>query len=156
MKTTLALLKLFSVWTLLTLPYVVEADITSNATCLSSFKWASNACGQNPCLVAAHLQSTCVSGSYSLAALGPNSHYIGPARDQANPCQCSSVVYSLMSACAACQGQNYDSWNEWNVNCQTVYLAVYPKEIPINTSVPQWAYVSLEVPVSLTSLFQIY
>lgn len=119
----------------------VHGQITSNASCLTTFSWTVNSYGQDPCLVAAYLQSPCNSGSFEMNALKPNTHYSGPASD--NPCQCNSVLYSLVSACSACQGEPYDSWTDWNANCVVVYVQEIPVEMPKNTSVPIWAYTSI-------------
>lgn len=44
--------------------------------------------------------------AYNIAALPNNTVYLGPTIDEVNPCQCNTVVYSLMSACALCQNRN--------------------------------------------------
>jgi len=69
--------------------------------------------------------------------------YSGPTAANANPCRCSSVYYSMLSACAYCQGQKYlrwisfrtfsfivkyvplPSWSEYRPNCSTVYVGVW-------------------------------
>lgn len=48
--------------------------------------------------------------AYNVDALPDQTHYLGPTLALANPCQCNTVVYSLMSACGACQGRTYDSY----------------------------------------------
>ncbi|KAG7447978.1 uncharacterized protein BT62DRAFT_745982 [Guyanagaster necrorhizus] len=46
--------------------------------------------------------------AFTLNPLPANTHYSGPTSPQeANECECSSVVYSLVSACAVCQERNY-------------------------------------------------
>lgn len=80
---------------------------------------------QSPCDVAAELAAVCVGGrAFSLAIplvlfeLTPNIEfdlepldvgyvYLGPTVSNANDCRCSTVYYSLLSACAYCQGRNY-------------------------------------------------
>ncbi|KAI0249314.1 hypothetical protein BJV78DRAFT_1228690 [Lactifluus subvellereus] len=53
--------------------------------CSQTWQWTSNSFGQNPCIVAAYLMATC------------NGGYDGDL------CKCNTVVYSLLSACDACQ-----------------------------------------------------
>jgi hypothetical protein len=81
-----------------------------------------NSMGQDPCRVAAVLESPCIFYSQSafscttfsssprtapsLPALPLGGSY-PPSNDSS--CKCSSVVYSLLSACAACQGGSWIS-----------------------------------------------
>lgn len=121
----------------------VQAQTTS-AVCLSSFSYLSNKEGQNPCLVAAYLQMPCSSEGtkVNVPALQDQSYYTGPSPTQANYCTCSSVVYSLSSACAACQGEEWLSWTFWRQNCVQNLITVgqYPLDIPAGTAVPAWAF----------------
>ncbi|KAF8521917.1 hypothetical protein BU17DRAFT_64645 [Hysterangium stoloniferum] len=55
----------------------------------------------SPCLVAAGLMIPCNNGFADLPPIGPGLIYVNPTP---NNCLCSTVVYSLMAACAACQG----------------------------------------------------
>ncbi|KAK0483724.1 hypothetical protein IW261DRAFT_976498 [Armillaria novae-zelandiae] len=92
--------------------------------------------------VAAYLISQCTDEPFTLNPLPAGTHYVGPTSPQdANECECSSVVYSLVSACAACQERNYEGWDVWRTNCSNIYYSVFPKNIPILTTVPVWAYV---------------
>lgn len=94
---------------------------------------------QNPCLVAAYVQGTCSGGQFTVDPLDPNTHYVGPYVDEANACECSTVTYSLISACSICQNRTYIAWSSWSFNCSTVYPG-YPENVPSGTAVPQWAY----------------
>lgn len=116
---------------------------SSNATCLGQFNWMNNSRQQNPCLVAAYLQGACNGGDFTVDALQPSTHYTGPTQAQANSCQCSSVTYSLISACAICQNRTYIDWSSWDTNCSTVYPKVFPDNIPTGTTVPAWAYLDV-------------
>ncbi|KAF8523938.1 hypothetical protein BU17DRAFT_63579 [Hysterangium stoloniferum] len=49
--------------------------------------------------------------------------YDGPAANAANPCTCSSVTYSMVSACAVCQDG----------------------DVTLGISVPSWAYMDVDV-----------
>jgi hypothetical protein len=119
---------------------------------------AFNSLGQSPCDVTAYMMSTCnreselfslfaspalwshLIAEYKLGPLSPGYVYSGPGRpdhsDTANLCLCSTVGYSLFSACGACQGRDWMkcgytvsssqlltadvtviSWSEWIANC---------------------------------------
>lgn len=83
---------------------------------------------------------------FLVPALGNNSElgfYQGPTVAQANPCGCSSVFYSLLSACADCQSGKFllyaqvslgrmfhllkyrASWSAFTANCNTVYVPMW-------------------------------
>ncbi|KIJ16760.1 hypothetical protein PAXINDRAFT_168244 [Paxillus involutus ATCC 200175] len=113
---------------------------TSDAVCLSSFNWMDNSKGQNPCLITAYLQGACNGGQFQVDALPSGSFYVGPTAAEQNPCQCSTVTYATISACALCQNQTYTSWSSWDFNCTTVYPLVFPVDIPSGTAIPAWAY----------------
>ncbi|KIM86820.1 hypothetical protein PILCRDRAFT_317299 [Piloderma croceum F 1598] len=102
-----------------------------------------NNLNQSPCLVAAYAQGTCNGGQFTVNPLAPDTHYTGPDVAMANPCQCSTVVYSLMSACAVCQNRNIETWSTWDVNCSQVYLMQFPNQVPSATSIPAWAYLDV-------------
>ncbi|KIK92404.1 hypothetical protein PAXRUDRAFT_147406, partial [Paxillus rubicundulus Ve08.2h10] len=90
---------------------------TSNVVCLSSFNWMDNSKGQNPCLITAYLQGACNSGQFEVDSLPSGSFYVGPTADEQNACQCSTLTYTTISACALCQNQTYLSWSSWDFNC---------------------------------------
>ncbi|KAK0503360.1 hypothetical protein EDD18DRAFT_629951 [Armillaria luteobubalina] len=115
------------------------------ATCtLSDFHWTFNSASQSPCDVASSLLGVCNGGSYSLQSLPDMTHYLGPSVDAANPCQCSTVSYSLISACGACQNRTYAQWSQWRVNCASVDIGGFPEPIPNGTHVPGWAYLDVK------------
>ncbi|KAH7929703.1 hypothetical protein BV22DRAFT_1029106 [Leucogyrophana mollusca] len=114
----------------------------SNVTCMASYSWANNQLHQDPCTVASWLEGVCYSNGWVIPALGTGNVYLGPTATQSQPCECNTVVYSLMSACGACQGASFVSWSEWIVNCTTSGSG-YPEEIPSGTEVPGWAYLDL-------------
>jgi hypothetical protein len=96
-----------------------------NIKALTLFYQTYNTQMKSPCEVASILLSECNNGRqyhplvmffgssihHSLAfpvdTLPQSSHYVGPSIQNANPCQCNTVTYSLMSACGACQGRTY-------------------------------------------------
>ncbi|KIO32737.1 hypothetical protein M407DRAFT_241235, partial [Tulasnella calospora MUT 4182] len=116
----------------------------TNVVCASNYNYLNNQEGQNPCLVAAYLQVPCSSEgkNYAVPALDVNQTYVGPSDLDANYCACSSVVYSLISACSQCQGHTWVSWSYWRGGCGQDMLTVgeYPLDIPVGTGVPAWAY----------------
>ncbi|KAG1756665.1 uncharacterized protein EDB91DRAFT_1261638 [Suillus paluster] len=101
---------------------------TSNATCVSGFDWMNNTLQQNPCTVAAYLESVCWGGDFSIYPLPAGTHYAAPEVTEANACECSTVVYSLISACGDCQNRTF---------------LRYPYNIPSGTLVPNWAYLNV-------------
>jgi len=113
------------------------AGQASGVVCGSNYTWAENSFRQNPCIVASYLQGVCSSGGFTVQPLPPNTHYAPP---EANECECNTVVYSLISACADCQGSFYSTWDDWSMNCTGVYIQTFPEAIPAGTAVPAWAY----------------
>ncbi|KAI6005670.1 hypothetical protein EDD15DRAFT_661020 [Pisolithus albus] len=111
----------------------------TTASCLSQFSWMDNSKNQNPCLIAAYVQGACSGGQFTVDPLAVNTHYVGPYVDEANACECNTVTYSLVSACAICQNRTYIAWSSWATNCSTVYTG-YPENVPSGTAIPQWAY----------------
>ncbi|KAG8878901.1 hypothetical protein FRB98_005914 [Tulasnella sp. 332] len=91
-----------------------------------------NALGQNPCLVAAN-------GDWSVWALDSGRPYQSPTY-YANLCQCNTVTYNILQACAACQGGGIGTWSSWIKNCYTIYYG-YPESTPNGTIIPGWANV---------------
>jgi len=99
--------------------------------------------GQSPCLVSAYLEGSCLTGHWTVPALPAQQAYNPPSAGQANICTCSTVTYSTMSACGACQTGIFISWGSWASNCAANLKTVggYPPTIPANTSVPAWAFI---------------
>ncbi|KAF9013969.1 hypothetical protein BDQ17DRAFT_1341829 [Cyathus striatus] len=119
---------------------------TSNVTqCIADYSWSLNSLHQTPCLVAAYLESACSTLSFQVNSIPEGTHYTGPSFEDANPCICSSVTYSLVSACGGCQGRNFTDWNTWINNCPSVTFTTFPKPISDGTGVPPWAYLNLTV-----------
>ena len=46
---------------------------------------------------------------WSVSAISPDQAYGGPNQGQSSPCQCSTVVYSMVAACGACQSALIDT-----------------------------------------------
>ncbi|TFK93939.1 hypothetical protein K466DRAFT_658224 [Polyporus arcularius HHB13444] len=125
----------------------VAAQGTS-AVCQPGWEWMTNSKGQSPCLVASYLFTPCTTPSASwVYPLSPGYHYNTPlnSSDSATPCRCSSVLYSMINACAACQGQLLYTipWSLYAQNCSTVYVQKFPDDIPLGTAVPAWAYMDI-------------
>ncbi|KAF8497761.1 hypothetical protein F5888DRAFT_249657 [Russula emetica] len=113
----------------------------SSPDCSTTWEWSFNSLGQNACTVAAYMMSTCNWGSFTVEPLQPGLMYDGPSgADNSNLCKCSTIGYSLLSACAGCQGADWISWSEYVTNCtETLPPSSFPNPIPSGTSVPQWA-----------------
>ncbi|KAF9443884.1 hypothetical protein P691DRAFT_712638 [Macrolepiota fuliginosa MF-IS2] len=113
---------------------------TTDAVCLPIFNWVFNSQHQSPCVVASSLLAVCNGGPYNVASLPDATHYLGPVSVfDANDCQCNTVVYTMMSACAACQGREYIAWSQWTANCPSVSEG-FPEALPTGLHVPGWAY----------------
>jgi len=129
---------------------------TSNVTCIPGLEWASNSKGQNPCLQAAWVQAVCNNGNFRVDTIPPTYHYIGPTSDKSteNACICSTVVYNLMSGCAACQNLTWISWPSWSFYCND-YSRVegtFNVSIPYGTAVPAWAF---DLPINHGDIFNL-
>lgn len=130
---------------LLAVPQRAYAQI-SDAQCKAGFGWTFNSRGQSPCTVAAYLDSACQpqpSDAY-IQALDPGAHYV-LTQSAASECFCNTVFYSIISACAVCQGNDYLPWTTWRTNCTTSFTDEFPRQIPVGTSVPAWAYQNLKM-----------
>ncbi|KAI0777159.1 hypothetical protein BC629DRAFT_635973 [Irpex lacteus] len=124
---------------------------TTTATCGSQYSWMNNDKGQSPCLVAAYLNGQCLSVPAASSVLpleqipGVTDYYAPPSTGLLSPtdCNCNTVLYSLLAACGACQGQGFTTWKLWEANCPTVFVTKFPDDIPSAVSVPQWAYLDV-------------
>ncbi|KAJ8487483.1 hypothetical protein ONZ51_g4144 [Trametes cubensis] len=105
----------------------------TSAICQAAYSWMSNDKDQSPCLVASYLLSPCSTPAASwVYPLTPGYHYNTPTDSptSATSCRCSTVFYSMISACATCQGLEID-------------VVPYPDDIPSVISVPAWAYIDI-------------
>lgn len=129
---------------LLTSLFIVSALVVAQINvpnCNStSWQWTFNSLGQNPCTVLGHMMSTCNGGQYTVFQLQPGWVYFGPSGiDNANLCECSTVGYSLYSACGACQEQEWVTWSQWVTNCtKTLPPSSFPNPVPSQIRVPHW------------------
>ncbi|KAI0275680.1 hypothetical protein BGY98DRAFT_991461 [Russula aff. rugulosa BPL654] len=123
----------------------VVAQVNVTAMCTDpSYLWTFNSIGQSPCTVAAYMLSTCFGGIYTLPPLPPGDSYGGPTRETSNTCECSTVGYSLMSACITCQDRNPFSYTEYTLNCTTTMPAMqFPNPVPAGIYVPYWALLNV-------------
>ena len=99
-----------------------------------------------------------------IPALPIGTHYLGPNASEANPCVCSSVTYSAISACAGCQNRTYIDWLRWSQNCTSIFFTTFesihinsmitvhqlcfsrfPEPLPSTVEVPSWAYLNLSL-----------
>jgi len=112
--------------------------------CSTGWEWSYNSLNQNPCNVAAYLEASCNGGQFNIQPL-PSGRMYAPNTTEGASCECNTVVYSLVSACAACQGSTWVLWSGWSVNCSNVWPSTYPNPIPGGTRVPHWAYLDVVV-----------
>ncbi|KDR73492.1 hypothetical protein GALMADRAFT_251200 [Galerina marginata CBS 339.88] len=116
---------------------------SSNVTqCVASYSWSVNSLGQTPCLVAAYLESLCGVPT-SVDSIPNGTHYLGPTNSQQDPCKCSSVTYSMVSACGGCQGRTFQNWTTWDQFCIGPEVSTFPKMIPAEVEVPKWAFIDI-------------
>ncbi|KAF8463023.1 hypothetical protein DFH94DRAFT_481874 [Russula ochroleuca] len=106
--------------------------------------WSFNSLDQDPYLVAAFMMSTCNGGTFTMKSLPTGSmYYPGPSpKDDAdyNLCMCTTIVYSLRSACGGCQGGTWIPWSEYKLRCaETPPAPSFPNAVPVGTRVPPWA-----------------
>ncbi|KAK2466800.1 hypothetical protein APHAL10511_001058 [Amanita phalloides] len=125
---------------------LAQNTTTQTAHCIQSseFTWMSNSLGQDPCTVAQYLGGAC-NGEFKIPPLATNQVYIGPTPNGATECRCSSVFYSLLSACAICQRGGTILWDTYDGNCSAIYVVVFPVGIPTGTAVPHWAYMNVTI-----------
>ncbi|KAH9984289.1 hypothetical protein BJV77DRAFT_200464 [Russula vinacea] len=109
--------------------------------CEPTWAWSFNSLNQDPCEVAAFMMGTCDGGLFTIDPLPPGYSYIGPSgADDSDLCKCSTVGYSLISACGGCQGQSWITWSEYSFNCtETLPPSQFPNPVPEGIRVPYWA-----------------
>jgi len=134
---------LYASWLVLAASSAVVAQAQSANCTDNGFNWMFNSKGQSPCNVAELLAGQCDSQGFNIPPLPASDVYFGPSNAQANNCQCTSVFYSLLSGCAACQDRSWLDWTAYTQNCSQVFLTVYWEPIPADTSVPNWAYLNV-------------
>ncbi|KAJ7273318.1 hypothetical protein C8J57DRAFT_271225 [Mycena rebaudengoi] len=117
---------------------------SSNVTsCTPLYQWSLNSKSQTPCLVAAFLESAC-EGPVTINALPFGNHYTGPdTLAEATRCRCSTVTYSLISACAGCQDRRFQNWTDWSAQCPEVEVGQFLQTVPPQVVVPAWAYLNV-------------
>ncbi|KAF8339331.1 hypothetical protein F5887DRAFT_977398 [Amanita rubescens] len=143
-------------WLVLSVVSIVGARTLESANCTDrDFNWMYNAQGQSPCYVAEQLADVCNPGGVTLVPLDAGVIYYGPELNQTSYCECSSIFYSLVSACAACQDRGWLNWSDFSQNCSRptvstwVQLSItdildYPFSsfmgtVPSNTTIPSYA-----------------
>ncbi|KAH9984238.1 hypothetical protein BJV77DRAFT_202461 [Russula vinacea] len=113
--------------------------------CESTWEWSFNSLDQDPCKVAATMLGTCYGGEFTI--LPPQRPYFGPSGvDDSDLCLCSTVGYSLLSACGGCQGQTWITWSQFSFNCtKTLPPSQFPNPVPTGLRVPHWALLDVTV-----------
>jgi len=115
------------------------------ATCTdASDGWVFNSLGQSPCYVAGELAGICSPEGVTLPKLvSDNAVYYGPVKGQNDTCQCTTVFYSLVSACAVCQDRKWISLSQFMENCTTI-LPDFPDVIPSYIQIPAYAFLNVK------------
>ncbi|KAJ6525642.1 hypothetical protein B0H19DRAFT_585578 [Mycena capillaripes] len=120
------------------------ASQTSNVTtCAPLYQWSINSKNQSPCLVAAFLESVCEGRPVEVDTIPEGNHYTGPPSADATLCRCSTVTYSLISACGGCQNRTFVNWTDWAASCPQVEVAHFLQTVPEDIVVPPWAYLDV-------------
>ncbi|KAH9958292.1 hypothetical protein BC827DRAFT_609764 [Russula dissimulans] len=126
----------------------VEAQVQA-ADCLPAalehWNWTYNSLNQAPCETAAYLAAECHDGQFTIPQLVAGNHYSGPSDSSVtDTCECNTVYYSLISACAGCQRGIWLSYDQWHAGCKTVEPdSTFPQVIINQTLVPAWAFLNV-------------
>jgi len=126
----------------------VEAQIQATdclPAALPHWNWTYNTLNQAPCETAAYLAAECHDGKFTIPQLASGNHYSGPSDPNAtDTCECNTVYYSLISACAGCQKGTWLSYDQWTADCKIVEPdSTFPQEITNKTLVPAWAFLNV-------------
>ncbi|KAF9068757.1 hypothetical protein BDP27DRAFT_1326560 [Rhodocollybia butyracea] len=114
---------------------VRAATINVPACNMPGFPLASNSLNQSPCQVAGYLGAVCNNGSFGIDPIVAGFSY---SNTLANNCTCSTVYYSVISACAASM---LDS-----IGSKPYKPYSYPNPVPPQTAIPHWAFQSYNGP----------
>ncbi|KAI0297409.1 hypothetical protein BC826DRAFT_165718 [Russula brevipes] len=116
---------------LLLLPgFTIAAGVGTECTSATDWSWSFNTLKQSPCGILTILISTCSSTANS----------IYPSMTELELCKCTTVMYSLLSACSGCSSEDWPTWVSWSSSCATVPPASwFPKPVPGQTRLPQWS-----------------
>ncbi|KAF8736931.1 hypothetical protein AX14_013743 [Amanita brunnescens Koide BX004] len=129
-------------WLVLSITSLVGA--LNSATCTDhSFRWLYNTQDQTPCYVAEQVADVCGGGGLTLPPLDSGDVYFGPMLNQTNYCECSSIFYSLVSACAACQDRTWLRWSDFSHNCSRTWMSTFLGPPPENVIIPPYASINV-------------
>ncbi|KAH9941815.1 uncharacterized protein BXZ73DRAFT_74996 [Epithele typhae] len=119
----------------------------TDAVCLTGFAWMDNSLGQSPCLMTSYLYTPCYGNTGSnITALHSGFVYTGATSPATGTdCVCSTVTFSVLAACAACQGFGLaiDPWPKYSNFCTNSFIEKYPFDIPTGTAIPAWAFMDI-------------
>ncbi|KDQ49969.1 hypothetical protein JAAARDRAFT_74442 [Jaapia argillacea MUCL 33604] len=121
----------------------VRVGVFAAPQCTIASPLSQNSLGQSPCVVIVDLWAYCTGLDETWQPLLPTESYAGPdaALGEVNPCSCSSVAYSMMSACGYCQGAAWTSWALYIAQCAGAQNTGFPSPIPAGINIPHWAYI---------------
>lgn len=133
---------------LLSLAFVLVDAQIQVPDCLSAAKknwnWTYNSLEQSPCSTAGYLAAQCNNGQFTIPQLDAGNHYTGPSGSTNDICQCNTILYSVISACAGCQKGTWLSYDEWTANCSSrAAISTFPQAITNSTRVPAWAFLNV-------------
>jgi len=112
---------------------------------IATWNWTYNSLKQSPCSTPGYLSSECSNGEFTIPQLAQGNNYPGPSGGVSEDiCQCNTVLYSVISACAGCQMGIWLSWDDWSANCSSsAPMATFPQSITSSTRVPAWAFLNV-------------
>ncbi|KAH9973136.1 hypothetical protein BGW80DRAFT_286870 [Lactifluus volemus] len=101
--------------------------------------------GQSVILLVHHIPSS-PRTAFTLQPLPQGDTYAGPSTHTAT-CWCSTVLFSLLSACQECQGDPLSTWAYFSENCTrgNVPAASFPNPVPAGIRVPNWALIDITI-----------
>ncbi|KIJ35818.1 hypothetical protein M422DRAFT_261771 [Sphaerobolus stellatus SS14] len=120
------------------------AECTNTTT-----NWTFNQKGVPPCDLAVSIDHLCFPNEtaypFLLNLTDPSSNsYGGPSTSFSNKCDCSTVQYALLSACAFCQNGMIGLWGEWSSDCAPADISITRFPLGFNgTDIPIWAFVNV-------------
>jgi hypothetical protein len=108
----------------------------------ANWNWTYNTLEQAPCTTAGYMAAECNNGNFTIPKLVAGNHYTGPTTD--DKCQCNSVLYSVISACAGCQKGTWLTYDQWTANCGSpAAMSTFPEAINNDTRIPAWAFLNV-------------
>ncbi|KIJ49578.1 hypothetical protein M422DRAFT_246658 [Sphaerobolus stellatus SS14] len=116
-----------------------------NDSCISHFQFLENQQGDSPCVIIDEvLRTSCKpKQAYPVSTLSSDQVYPPPTPQQASPCLCNTVTYTLLSSCILCQGLSgsMPPFPSWTSSCSSdVQQGKLPNTTAIPLEIPEYAF----------------